>query len=225
MDHQVLTAREDNSMVCKVGDVTYIPIPGPRALNIPGLLSIELPPTVVKGQKFTITIHQISGYPRRIIGSFQLTIPVHTAVDILPMEVRKLSVLRHIGESIPTTNRWHHVWTRYLGEISDRVKGLGGNPDDIFPSPTGEGRPIPPDTTDRNFLTGRVIRILYDCFGSFEGFVLRTCEGEHIFRACGKGIEEVIYKACRYELVLTVWFTFTPDKKGQQIKRLDIICC
>jgi hypothetical protein len=221
----VLTAHEDNSIVCKVGDVTYIPIPGPRALNIPGLLSINLPPTVVKGQKFTITVHQISGYPRRIIGSFQLTIPVHTVVDILPMEVRKLSVLRHIGESIPTTNRWYPVWTRYLGEISDRVKGLGGNPDDIFPSPTGEGRPIPPDTTDMNFLTGRVIRILYDCFGSFEGFVLRTCEGEHIFRACGKGIEEVIYKACRYELVLTVWFTFTPDKKGQQIKRLDIICC
>ncbi|MCC2647274.1 MAG: hypothetical protein K0R16_77 [Nitrososphaeraceae archaeon] len=221
----VLTAREDNSVICKVGDVAYIPIPGPRALNIPGLLSIELPPTVFKGQKFTITAHQISGYPRRIIGSFQITIPVHTAVDILPMEVRKLSVLRHIGESIPTTNRWHPVWTRYLGEITDRVKGLGGNPDDIFPSPTGEGRPIPPDTTDRNVLTGRVIQILYDCFGSFEGFVLRTCEGEHIFRACGKGIEEVIYKACRYELVLTVWFKFTPDKKRQQIKRLAIVCC
>lgn len=94
----VLTAREDNSLICKVGDITYIPIPGPRALNIPGLLSVELPPTVVKGQKFTVTAHQVSGYPRRIIGSFQITIPVRTAAEILPREIRKLSVLRHIGE-------------------------------------------------------------------------------------------------------------------------------
>jgi hypothetical protein len=220
----VLTAREDNSLICRVGDVTYIPIPGPRALNIPGLLSIELPPTVVRGQKFTVTAHQVSGYPRRIIGSFQITIPVRTATEILPGEIRKLSVLRHIGESIPATNRWHPVWTRYLGEIADRVTGLGGNPDEVFPSPTGEGHPIPPDTHDQRVLTGKVVRLLYDCFGDFEGFVLETCKGEHTFRACGKGIERVVREACRYGLSLTVWFTFTHEKKVQ-IQRLALLCC
>ena len=223
----VLTARDDNSLICKVGDVTYIPVPGPRAFNIPGLLSMKLPPTVVKGQKFTVTVHQVSGYPRRIIGSFQITIPVHTAAEILPREIRKLSVLRHIGESIPATNRWHLVWTRYLGEIADRVKGLGGNPDDIFPSPTGEGHPTPPDTPDPQeprFLTGKVIRLLYDCFGDFEGFVLETCEGEHTFRTCRKGIEEAVRKACRFGISVTVWFTFTHERKVR-IQRLALLCC
>jgi hypothetical protein len=220
----VLTAREDNALICKVGDVTYIPIPGPRALNIPGLLSIELPLTVVKGQKFTVTAHQVSGYPRRIIGSFQLTIPVHTAAEILPAEIRKLSVLRHIGESIPATNRWRLVWDRYLGEIADRVKGLGGNPDEVVPSSTGDGHPQTPDTPDRRALTGKVIQILYDCFGDFEGFVLATCDGEHTFQACGKGIEEVVCKACRFSFSVTVWFTFTREKKVR-IQRLALLCC
>lgn len=223
----VLTARDDNSLICKVGDVTYIPVPGPRAFNIPGLLSMKLPPTVVKGQKFTVTVHQVSGYPRRIIGSFQITIPVHTAAEILPREIRKLSVLRHIGESIPATNRWHLVWTRYLGEIADRVKGLGGNPDDIFPSPTGDGHPTPPDTPDPQeprFLTGKVIRLLYDCFGDFEGFVLETCESEHTFRTCRKGIEEAVRKACRFGISVTVWFTFTHERKVR-IQRLALLCC
>lgn len=222
----MLTAREDNSLICKVGDVTFIPIPGPRALNIPGLLSIELPPTIVKGQKFTVTAHQVSGYPRRIIGSFQMTIPVRTAVEILPREIRKLSVLRYIGESIPATNRWHPVWTRYLGQIEDRVKGMGGNPNDVHPSPTGEGHPdsFPDPKGIQRDLTGKVTRILYDCFGTFEGFVLATCEGEHTFRDCSKGIEEVAGKACRYNLSLTVWFSFT-NKKKVKIQRLALVCC
>jgi len=223
----VLVAREDNSLICKLGDVTYIPIPGPRALNIPGLLSIELPPTVVKGQKFIVTAHQVSGYPRRIIGSFQMTIPVRTAVEILPLEIRKLSVLRHIGESIPATNRWHPVWTRYLSEIEDRVKGMGGNPDDVHPSPTGEGRPshFPDAAGDERTATGKVTRILYDCFGSFEGFVLETCQGERNFKDCSKGIEEVVCKACRYNLSLTVWYSWRQKSKVTKIQRLALLCC
>jgi hypothetical protein len=188
------------------------------------LLSIELPPTVVKGQKFTVTGHQVSGYPRRIIGSFQLTIPVHTASEILPAEIRKLSVLRHIGESIPASNRWRPVWDRYLDEIADRVDGLGGNPDEVEPSPTGEGRPKPPDKPDRRAVTGKVRRLLYDCFGEFEGFVLETCDGEHAFLSCAKGTEDVVWKACDSGLSITVSFTLTQDKR-MRIQKLALLCC
>ncbi|MEU2032596.1 galactose oxidase-like domain-containing protein [Nocardia amamiensis] len=220
----VLTARQDKTLVCTVGDVTYIPIPGPRALNIPGLLSIELPPTVVKGQKFAVTAHQVSGYPRRIIGSFQLTVPVHTADEILPAEVRKLSVLRHIGLSIPTGNRWRPVWDRYLDEIADRVEGLGVNPDEIAPSPTGERRPQPPDKPDRRAVTGKVRRLLYDCFGEFEGFVLETCDGERTFLSCARGTEDVVWRACDLGLTVTVEFTLTQGKK-MRILKLALLCC
>lgn len=223
----VLTAREDNSLICKVGDVTYIPIPGPRALNIPGLLSIELPQTVARGRKFTITAHQVSGYPRRIIGSFQITIPVKTATEILPREIRKLSVLRHIGESIPATNRWRPVWTRYLEEIADRVKGLGGNPDDVRPSPTGEGKPVCPvcpDSLDECVVTGKVVRVLYDGVGHFDGFVLEARDGEHAFCACDKGLEEVIYKACCDAVILAVWCKFVHGRETR-IQRVELLCC
>jgi hypothetical protein len=227
----VLAAREADTIICRVGDVTYVPIPGPRALNIPALISIELPPTVTTGQTFTVSLHQISGLPRKIIGAFQITIPVTTAAQILPRETRRLAVLRHIGLSIPAANRWRKIWDRLLDQVGDRVRGLGGDPGKVPPSPSGgegpgerpgdggqpgqqpggDGRP---DVT-----TGHIAHILYDCFGSFEGFVLKTCEGEHPFKACERGIEEVVLKACRDNLRITIWF------REQKIRRIAIDCC
>jgi hypothetical protein len=137
----ILKAPDGETILCRVGDVSYVPIPGPRTVNIPGLISIELPPTVKKGQMFTVTVHQVSGWPRRILGTFQITVPVRTAAEILPREIRRLSVLRYIGQSIPTRNRWYKIWQRLLGQVGDRVRGLGGDPDKVYPSATGEGRP------------------------------------------------------------------------------------
>jgi hypothetical protein len=213
----VLTARAHDTLFCRPGDVTYVPLPGPRQVNIPGLLSVELPPTVKAGERFTVSVHQISGRPRRIIGSFQLTIPVVQPAEILPIEVRKLSVLRHIGLAIPAGNRWRAVWDRLLEQIGDRVRGLGEDPDEIEPSPTGEpGRPTPPA------VTGKVGRVLYDRFGDFEGFVLETDDGEKTIHTCRRGIEEVVVRACRDGLRVTVWFTTDP-KSG--VGRMAIDCC
>lgn len=219
----ILKADDDNSILCRVGDVSYVPVPGPRALNIPGLISIELPPTVTAGQIFTVTIHQVSGFPRKIIGSFQITIPVHHAAEILPRETRRLSVLRYIGQTIPTRNRWYLIWQRLLDQITDRVRDLGGDPDKVEPSPSGGEGPrdqFPPKAGDElDTVTGDISRILYDCFGHFEGFVLKTCSGEHTFRACERGVEDVVFKACRENLRVTIWFG--KDK----VKRIAINCC
>jgi hypothetical protein len=219
----VLTARDADTILCRVGDVTYVPVPGPRALNIPGLLSIELPPTVTKGQLFTATVHQVSGLPRRIIGTFQITIPVHTEAEILPGETRRFSVLRYIGQSIPPGNRWYPVWRRLLGQVGDRVAGLGGDPDKVAPSPTGEGRPhgtVPERGEEQpGAVTGEVSRVLYDCFGRFEGFELLTCDQAHAFETCQRGVEEVVLRACRDRLLLTVW-----SRDGRMV-RMAISCC
>ncbi len=220
----ILKARDDDTILCRVGDVSYVPVPGPRALNIPGLISIELPPTVTRGQMFTVTVHQVAGWPRKIIGTFQITIPVHTAAEILPRETRRLSVLRHIGQSIPVGNRWYKIWQRLLGQVGDRVRDLGGDPDEVHPSPTGEGRPgdeAPPKPEEEKFdvTTGEISRIQYDCLGHFEGFVLKTCVDEHQFEACERGIEEVVLKACRDHLRVTIWFV------AERVKRIAISCC
>lgn len=242
----VLQSRDSDTVLCKVGDVTYVPVPGPRALNIPGLISIELPPTVTKGQVYKVTIHQVSGWPRKIIGTFQITIPVKTALDILPGETRRLSVLRHIGKSIPADNRWFKIWQRLLGIVGDRVRDLGGDPTKVLPSPDGQDGPggAPHDGGDdpcggghddghhpdgdghgtpvesgSGSVTGEVARILYNCAGRFEGFVVRTCDGERTFKVCERGVEELVLRACRDGLAITLWFG-----KGR-IKRIALGCC
>lgn len=142
----VLTrAADGHTLKCRVTDVSFIPLPGPRLTNVPGLLTIQLPPDVTKGQEFTATARQVSGLTRRIIGSFQLTIRVSSADKILPDETRKLSLLKHIAQTIPTGNRWYPIFERYLEQVGDRVRGLGGDPDAVEPSTTGSGkRPSPP---------------------------------------------------------------------------------
>jgi hypothetical protein len=131
---------DQHTLRCLVGDVSFLPVPGGREVNIPGLLSIELPQTVVTKQVFRISVHQYSGITHQILGAFQITIPVLDAPVILPVATRTLSVMRHIAEAIPPTDRWYPIFLRYLLHLGDRVKDLGGDPDSVEPSPNGDGR-------------------------------------------------------------------------------------
>ncbi len=130
-------------------DINYIPIPGGFEKNIPGLLTVELPPTVVKGQLFKILVQQARYYRnnRRIIGSFQVNIPVTTAALMLPGEMRNLAVLKHIHNSIPATDSWYKIFNRYLKGLSDKVDGLGGDSTNVPASPNdkwmGDGTQVP----------------------------------------------------------------------------------
>lgn len=135
----VLERIDAHTIRCLGADITFIPLPGGRSMNIPGLLTIEFPPGVIPGQVFTMTMQQVSGTPRRVIGSVEFTMPIKETWELLSGEVRALSVLRHIAESIPVANRWYPVFQRYLGQIADRVRDFGGNPDTIEPSPDGSG--------------------------------------------------------------------------------------
>jgi Domain of unknown function (DUF1929) len=118
-------------------DINYIPIPGGFEKNIPGLMTVELPPTVVKGQLFKILVQQARYYrnSRRIIGSFQVNIPVTTAALMLPSEMRNLAVLKHIHNSIPITDSWYKIFNKYLKGLSDKVDGLGGDATNVPASP------------------------------------------------------------------------------------------
>jgi len=126
-----------------VGDIGYVPLPGGRAENVAGLLSIELPAGVEHGQLFTVLVQQSSGVTSQIIGAFQLNIPVRHTPELLPLEIKRLSLLRWIFEHMPSSDRWYPVYLRYLGHIADRVRGFGGNPDEVAPSPHGTGLPAP----------------------------------------------------------------------------------
>lgn len=130
---------DEHTIRCKVGDLTYIPVPGSPGVHLAGLITIQLPPGIRYGQVFRVTAHQISGSKksRKIIGAFQITIPVVKATNLLESEMRRLAVLGSIGRSVQTDSRWNKIFDRYLKAVSDRVSGFGGDPSIVTPSPDG----------------------------------------------------------------------------------------
>ena len=72
-------------------------------------------------------------------------------------------------QQLGPTNRWYPVLLRYITYIEGMVDGLGGNSQEIPPSPYG----FPPAIDfrhERREFTGKVAGLLFDRFGDFEGF-------------------------------------------------------
>ncbi|MCH8911068.1 MAG: hypothetical protein IH867_10075 [Chloroflexi bacterium] len=128
---------DDHTIRCQIGDITYVPLPALSPTQVAGLLTIVLPKTVEIGEHFRVIVRQYSRSQDRIIGTFQLTIPVRDADEILLSEARLLAVLKSIARGIRPNSLWFPVFTRYLDTVSGRVGGVGGDPNLIGPSPTG----------------------------------------------------------------------------------------
>jgi Domain of unknown function (DUF1929) len=215
-----------------VSDATWIPIPSGRELNIPALLSIKLPETVVYGEEYRVSIHQVSGRTRQIIGSCEFRIPVSKAELILDEEIQNLSVLKHIVTTIPADNRWYNLMKRYVHHLGLKVDALGGDSKEVYPNPDGSGRPYNPQQeqpgnypdTDQpgaghESHTGLVREILYDCHGRFVGFVIESCGSVRRFNGCEPSVEQLILRACRERSKLTVF------AKGHEIQQIVVNCC
>lgn len=239
--HRLVRA-DAHTLQCKTGGITYVPIPPGGTVNYAGLLTVDLPDHLPRGDVYTVAVQQVTNAfgtvapppppppqikarrkvaaaaaaaPaeiewRRILGAFQLTIPVHTRHSLLLREERDLSVLRWIGEAIPHHSRWYLVFHRYLEQIGGRVKSFGGDPGQILPSPTGDGRRKhrpheEPEHEARMAFTGKIAGLIFDRFGDFEGFLLVTEDGERKFCSREKDVEELAERAWRERLRITVW--------------------
>ncbi len=132
----VLEKFNAHTLRCRLSDVTFIPLPSLHG-TIAGLMSLTLPPGVRVGQIFKFSVEQYSGSMLKTLGGFQMTIPVRPDPEILPEEIRKLSVMRYIQQAIPTRSRWVKIFTRYIDQIANRVRGLGGDPSTVLPDPAG----------------------------------------------------------------------------------------
>ena len=106
---------------------------------------------------------------------FKVTIPVSTKTLLLPREEQYFSILEWIASAIPATSRWYPVMQRYLIQIADRVTFMGGDPAQI--PATGTGILAPTQRERRS--VGKVESVLYDRFGDFEGFTLKTMDGDY----------------------------------------------
>lgn len=246
---QVLSASDSHTIQCTTTDgVTYVPIPFGAGDSFAGLLTVDLPPTVVKGQEFNIVVRRIGTRrlknapqpvpqpvppvpqirsetkgtklavravnrdlitERYVVGSFQVKIPVETKETMLPAEETTLAILKARLEGISSTNRWYPVLLRYIGLLSARVNGLGGSASSIPASFGGYPGVVTGKGGERRAkpcaeYTGKVAGLIFDHFGDFEGFVLDTTHGEHIFLSREKAIKELADRAWRERLRITV---------------------
>ena len=141
----------------------------------------------------------------RQLGAFQVTIAISTKQHLLFREERLYAWLLFIYKAIPQKNRWHPVFRRYLDQIAGRVRGFGGDPGTIEPSPTGDVPHKHPEH-ERHHLTGKIVGVIYDRFGDFEGFHLLTEDGhEHMFYAREHAIEAIVRQAWLERMVVTVY--------------------
>lgn len=140
----VLEKVDAHTLRCHLADVTFIPLPMNRKGTIAGLMSLTLPYGIRAGQVFRFSVEQYSGFTLKTLGAFQMTIPVNPDAELLPEEIRKLSVMRYIQQAIPTSSRWYPIFVRYIDQIAARVRGFGGDPNTVKPSPDGSGGAVPP---------------------------------------------------------------------------------
>ncbi|RDS84269.1 hypothetical protein [Dyella psychrodurans] len=146
---------------------------------------------------------------RYVVGTFQVKIPVAGEDILLPAEENLYAIVLWRLNQLSPTDRWYPVLQRYLSYIAGRVTAFGGNPITILPSPTGVPQPVGigehHHRHEAEEFTGKVEGLLYDRFGDFEGFLLRTEHGhEHRFHATEHEIEERVHYAWTDRIVISV---------------------
>ena len=229
--------------------VSYVPIPPGAGERLAGLLSVDLPPGVRKGQRFTMVVKRVTtrrgdapppppsintppadavtspaitvdpktvGETQRTVrerivkpqpsrdwryvtGAFQVDIPVQADEDLLPFDENTLAIFKWRVQVTPTNNRWRPVLERYVQILSERIRGLGGDPAVIEPSPMGLPGPVSQGGKalggeEEERFCGRVTKVIYDCGGEFKGFELEWCEGERHFESRERGVETLVLR-------------------------------
>lgn len=214
----VLHKVDAHTLSIDLADSTFVPIPDAAKNSYAGLITLTLPDSVHIGQVYRADFQQIAGL-RRFNGSFRFTVPVGDKTRMLSDEIRRLAILRYVARGKPAGSRWLPIFNRWIATQAGKVKGLGGDPDQVPPSltdPQGAGEP----EADEGRMTGKVRCLFYDCFGDFEGFDLQDCFECHRFMTGERGIEEIIRRACHDRSWVTVLF----DKDSRRIRRIVIEC-
>jgi hypothetical protein len=165
------------------GGINYLPLPV-LDRRMAGLLTIDLPLGITKGQAFDMVVRQVAGWHgdrvamthvaaggrprfRRIVGSFQVHIPVRDGAAMLPGEQRLLSNLRWIQQKVPANDVWAPVFDKYVSQIARRVDALGGDAEQVAPSPDGEWKRPDRFCTAMAVLTALLLAALFIVGGTF----------------------------------------------------------
>jgi hypothetical protein len=101
--HNELSAPDPHTISCPVtGGVTYVPIPPGGGDNFAGLLTIDLPTTVVTGQEFTVIVRRVTtrrnaqtsvGRQQTPVVVARTELPTAPERDPLPLDADKAALL------------------------------------------------------------------------------------------------------------------------------------
>jgi hypothetical protein len=226
---------DPNTLTCTVkGGASCLPIPSDGTDRLPGLFTVDLPVGVKAGQEFGIVVRRFSSRQpptiptsrirtkastgarvrpqlqtnwRYVVGTFQVKIPVATEDALLPTEENTYSIMKWRLGLLSPTDRWYPVLLRYVDYLAGRVKAFGGDPGGILPSPNGVPHPKAGHGNDYGAKehTGKVEALIYDRFGDFDGFLLRTEHGdEQRFYSREHEIEDLVRWAWVDRMVISV---------------------
>ena len=134
-----------NTIGCRAEGVAYIPLPPGQNVDRAGLLSIDVPAGIRRGERFDVVVRQITSARaagrspatgvaaaplraaasakmiewRRVFGAFEIAMPVSTRKrsSCRSEEERQFSILSWIGQAIPHGSRWYPVFARYLRQL------------------------------------------------------------------------------------------------------------
>jgi hypothetical protein len=59
---------------------------------------------------------------------------VKTAVQILDIERRNLSILKYVRQTLAVTDPWRLIFNRYIAGVAAKVDGLGGDATQVPPA-------------------------------------------------------------------------------------------
>lgn len=213
---QTLTRVDDHTIRCKTAGVTYIPIPAAIGVDLAGLITLELPPTIRKGQVFRLVVRQVMDTPAPkpvrppgVIVAASVTRAAAAVVERKPTPSRyilgafQFSVqVKPASELLVPDERDLRVIEKVVAKIplenrwypvfQRYISQLGGRVTALGGKPPG-GEPGPGEK--RIAYEGKISGILFDRFGDFEGFWLDTEDGKRRFRSREKEIEELVRAA------------------------------
>jgi hypothetical protein len=90
---------------------------------------------------------------RQTVGAFQLGVPVSTKAEMLPYQLRLLSLFQWRAATLRPAHRWFKTLNHYVDLLADKVRALGGDPHAVAPSPDGTVD-LPPTKDDGTGPTG-----------------------------------------------------------------------
>jgi hypothetical protein len=232
---QKMSRLDAHTVMVDATALTYLPMPSKPNARFAGLLTLVLPPGMKSGHRCTVTVRQISSSigdatdrdvalavgrttGRKVIGVFQLNVKIQSARQLLGPEERSLGFFRWVLSTMEPGNRWLPVMERFVEEIALRVDGFGGNSNLIEPSPLGlvptqePDRGGWPDGSDHDRCDGKVIELMFDRFGDFEGFCLETLSGtRRVFISRERDLADLIRWVWQARIRITVfWRHFDP---------------